>query len=88
MTQILVRATSTAWRRFSTGAVLLPGEATEPLLLNAQGAEVWDIFDEPTSFDDAVAELSNRYGLPPATIGRDVQALVDHLVAAGALATA
>ncbi len=67
--------------REAAGDVLLarPGKAGVDLLSGTAGA-VWRLLDRPRSLPELSAELGDRYGVAPATVGRDVEPLLGELV--------
>lgn len=75
------------WRRSLDAVILLPSGADEPLTLPDSGAIVWDLLEEPASFDELVATLAEVYETDAATIATDITPLLEELAALGALET-
>ena len=60
------------WRRTLDAVILLPANADEPLTLPDTGAIVWDLLEEPTTFDELVATLAEVYNTVPDTVANDI----------------
>jgi Coenzyme PQQ synthesis protein D (PqqD) len=64
--------------------VLLAAPGREAIdRLSGTAAAVWELLDVPRTLPDVVAALGHSYGADSATIARDVDGLVDDLLARG-----
>ena len=69
-----------AWREVDGEFVLISTETTHYYSLNSTGSEAWRILLEgPHTIDSVAGALAARHGLDPATIRREVSALLEHL---------
>ena len=73
------------WRRSLDAVILLPSGADEPVTLPDTGAIVWDLLEEPATFDDLVATLAEVYGAEAGVIAADITPLLAELQSLGAL---
>jgi Coenzyme PQQ synthesis protein D (PqqD) len=73
------------WRRSLEAVILLPAGADEPLTLPDTGAIVWDLLEEPATFDELVATLADVYNTDATTIATDITPLLTELQTRGAL---
>lgn len=78
------RSTTTLWRRTTTGVVLLPAEASEPLRLAGAAALVWDLLEEPTPVSEATEVLARACAEDPSGVRADIEALIAELRRVGA----
>jgi hypothetical protein len=78
------RSVTTLWRRTTTGVVLLPAEATEPVRLAGAAALVWDLLEEPTPVSEATELLSRACGEDPSGVRTEIEALLAELRRLGA----
>ena len=78
------RSATTLWRRTTTGVVLLPSAASEPVQLTGAAALVWDLLEEATSTDEATDLLARACGEEPSRVRSDVEAVVEELLRFGA----
>lgn len=83
-TAVWRRTPSTLFRRTTTGVVLLPDAAVDPVELAGAAALVWDLLEEPTSLATAVDLLAEACGEQTDRIGPDVVAILDQLQELGA----
>lgn len=81
-----LHAPDVLWRNSLDGAVLLPPGAEAPLVLDAPGAALWTLLDEPHSLDAAADALADATGVDAERIADDIAPLLDDLRAAGAVA--
>jgi hypothetical protein len=51
--------------------------------LNQVGAKVWQLLQQPRSFEEIQAEIVDSYQVDAATCQRDLQALLDQMLRAG-----
>lgn len=79
------RSTAATWRRLRTGIILAAPGCTDPLRLNATGALVWDLLQEPVDALSVSGRLALTFGLPKAEVARTVGLLLDDLVGSGAV---
>jgi hypothetical protein len=61
--------------------VLLDLDSEEFFGLDGVGARVFELLEEPRSFDDVITTLLREYDVDPETLTADVTALVSDLVA-------
>jgi len=73
------------WRRSLDAVILLAANADEPLTLPDTGAIVWDLLEEPATFDELVTTLADVYNTDATTIATDITPLLEELAALGAL---
>lgn len=84
------RRADVLWRRAVDAVVLLPVGADDPVLLPASGAAVWELLEQPATLAELVQALGEVYAADDveADVAADVAALLDQLVALGAVETA
>ena len=73
------------FRELDGEAVLLDFASGHYFGLNAGGTRVWTLLAAGATVDDAVTAIAAEFAAPPAEISRDVEALVDELLARGLL---
>lgn len=78
------RHPSTLFRRTTTGVVLLPSGAAEPVELAGSAALIWDLLEEPTTEEEAIEVLARACGEDGARIGPEITALLGQLEDIGA----
>ena len=78
------RSATTLWRRTTTGVVVLPVAASEPVRLTGAAALVWDLLEEPTSTDEATDLRARACGEDRSRVRPDVEAVVEELLRLGA----
>jgi hypothetical protein len=69
------------WRRALDAVVLLPPGHTDPVTLAGSGPDVWALLVKPTSVGEIASRLARRYGVAPAVIERDLEPVLDRLLA-------
>lgn len=79
------RSTTTLWRRTTTGVVLLPASASEPVRLAGAAALVWDVLEEPTPVSEATELLARACGEDPSDVRSEIEALLAELRRLGAV---
>lgn len=72
-------------RRDLHGTLLLVPEQNQPLLLDAIGALIWDVLEEPTTFEVLVGDIATAFQRPTSDIAGDIIVLLEHLMIVGAL---
>ena len=86
MTEAIWRRTSsTLWRRTTTGVVLLPAGAEQPVQLGGSAALVWEVLDEPAGETDTTELLARACGEQPGSIAAEVSSVLRQLEALGAV---
>lgn len=79
------RSSKVLFRRHLGGTLLLAPEQAEPLLLDGVGALVWDLLEEPTTFEVLVGDIATAFQRPTSDIAGDINVLLEHLMIVGAL---
>jgi len=74
-------------RSLDSVLVLVPGTG-DPLALSASAGRFWDCFATGATFEQAVDDLSDEFGLPEHRVRVDFRPTFDALVAVGALVPA
>jgi len=74
------------FQRRSVGAVIVAGLTGDPITLTGTGPVVWSLFEQPTSPDEVVAELSDEFGAPAELVRAEVEQFVTDLLDRGILA--
>lgn len=72
-------------RRDLGGTLLLVPGRDEPLLLDATGALIWELLEEPTTFEELVGDISTAFQRPSSDIAGDINVLLENLMIVGAL---
>jgi hypothetical protein len=80
-----VRAPGVLWRNALDRAVVLPPDAAEPLVLNAPGAALWALLEEPYELEDAATTLATAAGVDVNRVANDIATLLRDLNDAGAV---
>jgi len=83
----LVHAPRCFSRRTPT-AMLLLASGDAPQLLRGTALDIWDSFAAPTTVARATEALASAYGVEQVVIARDVEHVVESLVADGLLVRA
>jgi hypothetical protein len=81
----LRRRAEVLWRRVTSGVVLLTPEAADVIEVTGPGAEIWDLLAEPITFGELTARLARDHESDAATVRRDVEPVLEELVARGAV---
>jgi len=79
------RARAALWRAGEFGVVVLPEHADDPVTLAGSGALLWELLARPRPLPDVVDELAGLYGADVEVVERDLEPVVERLVAIGAL---
>jgi hypothetical protein len=82
---VLRRNKTVLWRRAVDGILLLSPGNSVPAVLDASGAAVWDLLEEPRTTESLILALAARYVVTPSRIAEDVVPFLDELVASGVL---
>lgn len=83
MTTLYARSAATLWRSVGSETLLTASGRQEVDSLSETATAVWDLLATPRTLDEVVRRLSERYGTPGDTVGRDVRALLEQLMARG-----
>lgn len=74
-----VRAPDALHRFTLAGAVVLPADEPDAIVLAGSGADVWDLLAGPTTVERMTDELVARYGAHRDVVADDVRRLVEEL---------
>jgi len=83
-----VRAPDALWRTGDFGVVVLGTQHVDPVTLAGSGVVIWDVLERPHRRGELLDALASRFGADPGEIARDVDPVLDELLAAGVLAVA
>lgn len=78
---MLVRNASVLWRELDDEAILLDPQAGCSYNLNPVGTLIWKLLDGQHSAADMVAAICEAYEVEPEQASRDVQLLLEDLLA-------
>ena len=81
----IVRAPGAIWRDGDFGVVVLGTAGHEPVTLAGTGVAVWDALDAPIGRRALVELLARRFAADPVRVARDVEPVLDGLLAEGVL---
>ena len=79
------RAAGVVWRQAYGSLFVLPESGRDVVVLTGTGEDLWWLLAEPTTIDQATRSLAEKYGVPEATVTRDLVPVVDDLTARGVL---
>lgn len=82
----LARADGALWRRTPRGLVALGPRATEPVLINGSGTELWDLLAAPRTPVELSQDLGQMYDVAPALVLAQITPVLEELVRLGLLA--
>ena len=80
-----VRSDAVLSRDVESALLLLAPGRSGVVALSGSGPVIWSLLRTPTSFDDLVAELVQRFSLPADDIADDVRRTLEELLAAHVL---
>lgn len=72
-------------RRSLDTVLLLPPSAGDPLELSGAATILWELFCQPSTFEEVAGELGRLVGLPAAQCRADLATTLNQLIDAGAL---
>jgi hypothetical protein len=76
---------STPWRRVGAELILAPLGRVDFQVISGSGTDVWELLSIPSTIAELMEELQGLYGVAPAAIARDIEALLTDLVKCGAI---
>jgi Coenzyme PQQ synthesis protein D (PqqD) len=82
---ILSRSASVLTAEVDGEIVMMSIEHSRYYALNETGGDIWRRIDPPCSFDELVDALASEYAVERATIAADVRALLEGMLARGAV---
>lgn len=68
-----------AWRKVDDEVVILDLETSVYYSLNETASDIWELIGKGLSEEDIAEEVADRYGQKPASVKKDVNALVKKL---------
>jgi Coenzyme PQQ synthesis protein D (PqqD) len=80
---LLLRSPHVLIRSFAGETLVAASEAGDVDRFTASAAAVWDLLEEPRTFDDLVSLLSRAYHVPAEVVAPDVARLVRELIERG-----
>ena len=83
MTSRWVRSPQVLWRRTTGSVLLLRADGGEAVSLTGPGVFLWELLEEPLSTDEAVAIVSDAYGVEPVVVAADIDQVLAELVDRG-----
>lgn len=81
--RVLRRRDDVLWRHTLSGALLLPADRAEPLIVDERGALIWDLLAESKTLDKLVDLLAERYSGDRTDIKRDTDTFLRELARSG-----
>lgn len=73
------RANRTVWRLAHDTALVRAAASNEVLVLAGAGSDLWQLFSEPLTIEQAARRLADSYGVPLEQVEQDIARLVDDL---------
>lgn len=83
--QVLVRAEGALCRRTLKGVLVIAPDASEPVLVTTPGDVAWELLAEAHTPVELAAALGELFDTEPATVARDIEPVIESLLASGAL---
>jgi hypothetical protein len=81
----VARRDDVLWRRTFGEVLMLLPQSEEPLVLDEQGALIWDLLADSPTVDEMTQTLCDHFQTDPALIERDLLAFIDELEHLGAV---
>lgn len=72
-------------RQLPDGVLVLGPDSSQPIVVTGPAADVWPLVAVPTTFEDAVATLAERYAADAAVVAADLEPVWSELVARSAI---
>jgi hypothetical protein len=72
-------------RRLPDGLLVLDPHSPQPIVVTGPAADVWPLVAAPTTFDDAVRTLAERYAVDAGIVAADLEPVWSELVARSAI---
>ncbi len=79
------RAAGAVWRHAHGSVFVLPSSASDVVVLTDSGQDLWWLFEESMTIDEAAHRLAEIYGITADKVSRDVAPVVDDLARRGVL---
>ena len=81
---VVARSPRVLWRSGPFGVVVLGPDSATPLVLEGTGAVLWEELGAPRSMTELAAGLAARYDVAADVVARDIEPVIDALLASGA----
>ncbi len=85
---LYLRDDAALWRRMFDGVVVLGPAADQPISISHPGWRIWQLLAQPTTVAALADTLSAEFEVAPQRLRADALAVIDVLLAAGAVTTA